>query len=86
MEGEVGVGGAKPGDEVVLKGADGAFGGVAAVDPGRSKLEVDALLGHVGLKDGGGFVVKFLELGAKAVGTEEVGGTLVGSEDGDGGA
>ena len=40
-EGEVGVGAAEAGDKVVFEGADGAFGGVVAVDVWRSQLEVD---------------------------------------------
>jgi hypothetical protein len=79
MEGEVLVGGAESGDEVVFEGADSTFGGVSSVDVGRDELEVDLLLGHVGFEGGGGFVVESLELRFEATGAEEGVGTLVGS-------
>jgi hypothetical protein len=46
VEREVAVGAAKAGDEVIFKRADGTFGGVATVDVGRSKLEVNLFTVH----------------------------------------
>jgi hypothetical protein len=82
MEGEVLVGGAEAGDEVVFECADCTFGGVSSVDVGRDELEVDLLVRHVGFEGGGGFVVESLELRFEASGAEEGVGPLVCSQNG----
>jgi hypothetical protein len=70
MKREVFVDTAEAGDEVVLEGADGTLGGVAAVDARRGKLEVDVLGTEELLEGLGAFVVKALEEGLEAGGTE----------------
>eukprot|EP00980_Cylindrotheca_fusiformis_P017525 scaffold5497_cov135-Cylindrotheca_fusiformis.AAC.4 len=67
-DGEVWIGGAEAGDEVVLEGADGSFSGVAAVDSWWGQLEVNLFLANVVLEDGAGLVVKALELGSEPAG------------------
>ena len=57
MQRKVGVGAAESGNEVVLERVDGAFGGVAAVDTRRGKLEIDILAAHELLEGRGCFVV-----------------------------
>jgi hypothetical protein len=44
VEREVFVNSAKASDEMIFEGPDGAFGCVAAVDAGRSELEVDVFI------------------------------------------
>jgi hypothetical protein len=44
---EVFVGAAEPGDEAVLERVNGVFSGIAAVDMGWDKLEIDIFVGHV---------------------------------------
>ena len=51
MDGEIGCGGAKARDKMVFEGADGAFGGVAAVGVGWNKLVFHVLLFHPVLLD-----------------------------------
>jgi len=78
---EFGVSGAEAGDEVVFKGSDGAFGGVAAVDVGRCELEIDVFVGEVLLKEFGSFIVEFHEFGAEAAGDKESVGASESSEE-----
>ena len=66
MQGEVLVGAAESGDEVILEGSDGAFGYVATMVTGWYKLIVDCFLLHEVLEDFGAFVVKSLKDGSKA--------------------
>ena len=67
MHGEVFVGAAKNGDEVILEGSDGAFGHVTTmVTAGWYKLIVDCFLLLEVLEDFGAFVVKSLKDGSKA--------------------
>jgi hypothetical protein len=58
VEGKVFVNTAEASDEVVLEGADSAFGGVAAMGAGRYQLVVDLLVDEEGLECGGAFIVK----------------------------
>jgi hypothetical protein len=44
VEREVFVNAAKASNEVILEGADGTFGGIASVDPGRGELKVNFFL------------------------------------------
>ena len=46
IEREIGVGAAEAGDEVVLKGTDGPFGGITAMNVRRGELEIDFLGVH----------------------------------------
>jgi hypothetical protein len=48
VEGKLGTGATETSNEVVYESADGTFNSVAAVDMGRSQLEVNAL----GLNEG----------------------------------
>ena len=57
---KVGVGAAEPGNEMVFVGADGSFGGVAAMVIRRDKLEVNAFRSHVGFQDVRAFIIKAL--------------------------
>jgi hypothetical protein len=41
VEREVFVNAAKASNEVILEGADGAFGGIASVDSGRGELKIN---------------------------------------------
>jgi len=61
MHREVLVRAAEAGDEVVLEGADGTFGGIAAMDMGRDQLKVNLLGSKEVLENCGGFVVETLE-------------------------
>jgi hypothetical protein len=79
VEREIWVRSAQAGDEVILKSANSAFGGVAAMIAGGDELVVDLLAVHVGFEHGRGFVVKPLEFGLEAAGFEEELGTCVGS-------
>jgi hypothetical protein len=81
MKGEVFVGAAEAGNEVVFKRADGAFGSVAAMDVGRDKLEVDIFGAEEVFKDAGAFVVEALEDGSKAGFDKERMGAFVGGQD-----
>ena len=65
-------------DEVVFEGTDGPFGGVATVDVGWHKLEIDFFLGEVLFQEGRGFIVKEMEFWAES-GVDEL---LVKFEDG----
>jgi hypothetical protein len=51
MEREVLIGTAKTGNEVIFEGLDGAFSGVAGMDTGWDKLEIDFLLLHAGFEN-----------------------------------
>ena len=67
MHGEAFVGATEDGDEVVFKGSDGAFGGVAAVDVGRHQLVRDIVFAFEESFDGGGgFIVHSVDLGGAA--------------------
>jgi hypothetical protein len=54
---------AEAGNEVVFECADGAFGGVATVDAGRRKLEIDVFLAEELFQGVGAFIVEALEAG-----------------------
>lgn len=58
MEWKVFVDTTKAGNEVILPGADGAFGSIAAVQAGNNELVVDVLLGQVEFEFCGAFIVK----------------------------
>jgi hypothetical protein len=45
VEGEIGVGAAEAGNEVVFEGADGTLSGIGAMDTRRGELEGEALSG-----------------------------------------
>jgi hypothetical protein len=51
---------------MILEGADCTFRSIAALDSGRYQLVGDVFGRHELLEDGESFVVKALELGAKA--------------------
>ena len=51
---------------MVLERADGSFGGVAAMEVGRSELKIDLFRVHELLEGSGGFVVESLELWTEA--------------------
>ena len=42
MQGELGLANTEAGDEVILVGLDGVFGGVGAIQVWRKELEIDA--------------------------------------------
>jgi len=71
MKREFWIGAGEAGDEVVFKGSDGAFGGVAAMDVGWCELEVDIFFGEMLLENFRGFVVEFHELWTKAAGDKK---------------
>ena len=71
MKGEVAVGRAEAGDEMVLEGADGPLGGVPTVKVGRGELEVDFRFRHKGLQCRGRFIVEPLESRFEATGSEK---------------
>jgi hypothetical protein len=60
MEGEVRWGGTQSGNEVVLKGADGALSGIPAMDVGRSELGIDVVFVEISEKGSGGLIVETL--------------------------
>jgi hypothetical protein len=62
---------AETGNEVILEGTYGAFGGVATVQMGWGQLEVDLVGRHKGLESGRRLVVETLELRLKAPLSEE---------------
>ena len=66
MEGEVFVGAAQAGDEMVLEGSNGTLSGIALVYVGQDQLEVDVFRSHVFLQGLGGLIVQSLELRAQA--------------------
>ena len=57
VEREVRVNAAEAGDEVILEGANGAFRGIAAMDPRGGQLEVDVGIMEEALQNSGGFIV-----------------------------
>jgi len=71
VEGEVGVSGTEAGDEMIFERADGAFGGIAAVEVRGDQLVVDLVFLEELLEGGGSLIVESLELGAEAAGGEE---------------
>jgi hypothetical protein len=86
MEREVLVDAAKAGNEMIFERTDGAFGSIAAVNTRGGKLEIDGLVTKKLLEGGRAFVVKALELGAKASRAEAMVEGLVAGEDRSGGA
>jgi hypothetical protein len=82
VEREVGVGAAQASNEVVLEGANGAFGRIGAVKTRRDELEVDVLVEEELLESSGALVVEALELGAEASANEPIVDGLVRGEDG----
>jgi hypothetical protein len=58
----LGVGTAQCRNEVILEGANRAFGGVASVDAGWDELIIYAFAGHELLESFGAFVIESLEL------------------------
>ena len=81
MERKIAIGGAETGNEVVFKRADSSFCSVSAMNMRRDKLEIDALVGHVGLEGSGSLVVETLELRFEASGAEKGVCALVGGEN-----
>jgi hypothetical protein len=69
MEWEVLVDTTQASDEVVFERSDGAFGGIAAMDAGGSKLKVDVFVAEKLLQGLGAFVVKALQAWLEAGGT-----------------
>ena len=61
VEGEIFVNAAKSSNEVILEGADGAFGGIAAVDSGRGELKVNFFFAEELFQGFGAFIVETLE-------------------------
>ena len=61
MEREVFVDAAKASNEVILEGADGAFGGIAAVDSWWGELKVDMFFAEELFQGFGAFIVETLE-------------------------
>ena len=53
-------------NQVVLEGLDGAISRFCSVQVGRYKLKCDSLVAHIILEAIWKFIVKHLELGAKA--------------------
>jgi hypothetical protein len=62
VNGEVFIDATEACNEVILKGADGTFGSIAAVDSWWDQLEVDVLVVHVCLEGVRAFIVEALEL------------------------
>ena len=69
MKREVLVNTTQASDEVILEGSDGTFGGIAAMDAGGSKLEVNVLMAEKLLQGLGTFIVKALQERLEAGGT-----------------
>jgi hypothetical protein len=63
MHGEIGVGTAETGNEMVFEGSDGPFCCIATVDARGNKLEVNGFFVEFLLQSVGAFIVKFVELG-----------------------
>jgi hypothetical protein len=61
VDGEVSVDTAQTRNKVILKRANGAFGGVASMHMWGNQLIINALFGHEVLQSLGAFVVKTLE-------------------------
>lgn len=61
MQGEIFINAAKASDKMILKSADAAFGGIAAVHARRDELEIHILFVHELFEDFGTFVVQTLE-------------------------
>ena len=70
MNGKVLVHTAQAGDEVILERADGAFGSIATMDVGWSKLEVNIFLNKEVLEGVGAFIVKTMETRAQSGSTQ----------------
>jgi hypothetical protein len=68
MQREVFIDAAKPGDEIILERADGAFGGVATMQSRGHELIVDLLVGEKCFEGCGTFVVEALEVRLEAGG------------------
>lgn len=81
MEWEVRIGAAENGDEMALEGLDDRFSGVAVVDMGWRKLEVNIMVSEEFAEVGGGFVVKLLEARLEATGDKYIIHNLVGGAD-----
>ena len=82
MKGEIGICGAEAGNEVILEGTNGAFGGIAAVHMGRNQLEVDVFSAHELFENVRGFVVKTLQDWTAASSNEDRKRLLVCIKDG----
>jgi hypothetical protein len=82
VEQEVRVGAAQASDEVILEGADGAFGRIGAVKTRRDELDVDMLVAEELLESSGALVVEALELGAEPSANEPIVDGLVRGKDG----
>jgi hypothetical protein len=61
VEREVFVDAAKASNEVILEGAGGAFGGIAAVDSGRGELKVNFFFAEELFQCFGALIVETLE-------------------------
>ena len=61
VEREVFVDAAKASNEVILEGADGAFGGIAAVDAWWGELKVNYFFAEELFQSFGAFIVETLE-------------------------
>jgi hypothetical protein len=70
MEGEVLVNATQSSNKLVFEGSDGTFGGIVAMDSRWHKLEVDVFLAQKLFQGFGTFIVKALEAGLKAGGTQ----------------
>jgi hypothetical protein len=71
VEREVGVG-AQASDEVILEGADGAFGRIGVVNTRRDELEVNVLIAEELLDSSRALVVETLELGRRLARTSRL--------------
>ena len=80
MQWELAVTGAETSNEMVLEGADRAFGSIAAVNVRWGKLEVNVFFSEVVFQGLGSFIVKSLELWFESTRGVEVMSTFVGSK------
>ena len=70
VQGKVLIKAAETGNEVIFECANCTFSGVAPMDTGRDKLEVDGFFAEKGLQGFGALVVEALELGTMTGGDE----------------
>jgi hypothetical protein len=86
MEGEVFIHTTETGDKMIFEGTNSTFGSITAVDTRGCKLEVDALGPQELFEGNRAFIIKTLELGAKAGSAEAGMEDFIAGEDGGTGA
>jgi hypothetical protein len=82
MEGEVLVNATQSSNKVIFEGLDGTFSGIVVMDSGQCKLGVNVFLAQKLFQGFSTFIVKALEVGLKAGGTQFGMEIFVASKDG----